>query len=42
MAMPEAFVRAVGANWLVNVAIFMALSSRSAIGKLGALLFLLF
>ena len=36
MAMPEAFVRAVGANWLVNVAIFMALSSRSAIGKLGS------
>ena len=37
MPMGEAFVRGIGANWLVNVAIFMALSSRSAIGKLASL-----
>jgi formate/nitrite transporter len=33
----EVFTKAVGANWLVNVAVFMQLTSRSAGGKLATL-----
>eukprot|EP00656_Telonema_subtile_P056849 TRINITY_DN9203_c0_g1_i1.p2 TRINITY_DN9203_c0_g1~~TRINITY_DN9203_c0_g1_i1.p2 ORF type:complete len:129 (+),score=24.76 TRINITY_DN9203_c0_g1_i1:478-864(+) len=37
MPATEVLVKAIGANWLVNLAVFMQLSSRSAGGKIVAL-----